>query len=288
MMKRAFEKRHSVSSINGGSLSQAFKAGLEGAAWGGVAGAAGGYIQGLKFGLESAKWIATCRALAYGVVGGAISLAQGGSVEAGFLSGFAGGMVGGYLKTNNLGYKMFAGAIVGGCASAVGGGKFESGAITGAFAALAASLANNMASNFNRASSYDDLKAKYGWKPGDSMIISKYRPLLGLKLQLTISLDGSLNLSHEHIIWLKPDGTWNNYGYNPDGLFREVTDFNQSLFGEMSRVPVGVNPLEAWKNSGQFLPTQDGGKLFGNTADGYGLLNYNCQISANWLHRQYP
>jgi hypothetical protein len=37
---------------------------------------------------------------------------------------------------------MFAGAIVGGCASVIGGGKFESGAVTGAFTALVASVVN--------------------------------------------------------------------------------------------------------------------------------------------------
>ena len=120
--------------LNGGSLLQAFRAGLEGAAWGAVAGAAGGYINGLKFGLESIKWINTCRALAHGLTGGVISYAQGSSLESGFLSGFAGGMAAGNFKS--LGGKMFAGAIVGGCASVIGGGKFENGAVTGAFTAL--------------------------------------------------------------------------------------------------------------------------------------------------------
>jgi len=120
--------------LNGGSFSDALKAGLEGAAWGAVAGAAGGYIQGLKFGLESAKWIALCRATAMGLTGSAISYAQGGSLESGFLAGFAGGLAAGQFKSWSG--KMFAGAIVGGCASTVGGGKFESGAVAGAFTAL--------------------------------------------------------------------------------------------------------------------------------------------------------
>jgi hypothetical protein len=42
-----------------------------------------------------------------------------------------------------LAYKMFAAAIVGGCVSVVGGGKFETGAVTGAFVAMITSSLEN-------------------------------------------------------------------------------------------------------------------------------------------------
>lgn len=120
--------------LNGGDMSHALSAGLEGALWGGLAGATGAYIQGLQ-------WGKICTALAQGATGSAISFAQGGSVESGFLAGFAGGLAGGAFKS--LPGKVFAGAIVGGCASAIGGGKFESGAVTGAFTSLAWSVLGN-------------------------------------------------------------------------------------------------------------------------------------------------
>jgi len=122
--------------LNGGSWSDAWKAGLEGAAWGAVAGAAGGYVQALK-------WGTLCTALAHGVTGSAISFAQGDSIESGFLAGLGGGAISGYMGGMNFAYKAFAAAIVGGCASMVGGGKFESGAVTGAFTSLAWAAVSN-------------------------------------------------------------------------------------------------------------------------------------------------
>ena len=143
-------------------------------------------------------------------------------------------------------------------------------------------------SRFRKASSYDDLKEQYGWKEGDSIIISKYRPLKGFDFQLTTSMDGTLNVAHEQIIWIQPDGNVDlNLGYGPHGLQYVPTDFSQSLFGEMSHVPAGVNPFNTWRSSGLFLPTQDGGMVFGNATDGYGFVNYNCQGAANWLHGQF-
>lgn len=69
------------------------------------------------------------------------------------MSGFAGGLAGAYMP-GGLAGKMFAGAIVGGCASMIGGGKFESGAVTGAFSALVSALANPD----TRQQAWDDLK----------------------------------------------------------------------------------------------------------------------------------
>ena len=78
------------------------------------------------------------KAAAHGVARGAIQSAQGGSFKAGFMSGFSSGFdvgtsamggntVGGFVaRTVTMG-------IVGGTASALGGGKFSNGAMSGAF-----------------------------------------------------------------------------------------------------------------------------------------------------------
>ena len=115
--------------LYGGSLSDAFENGLIGAAWGGVAGAIGGYI-------NAGAWAALSKALAHGVTGSVLSLAQGGSWETGFLAGFGAGMVSGYMAGANIVLKTIAAALVGGTASAMGGGKFANGAVTGAVALL--------------------------------------------------------------------------------------------------------------------------------------------------------
>ena len=119
--------------LYGGSLSDAFQNGLTGAVWGAVAGAVGGYI-------NAAQWGTLCATLAHGVTGSLLSLSQGSSLESGFLSGFGAGVVSGYMAGANIAVKTIASAIVGGTASVMGGGKFENGAVTGAFATLVASL----------------------------------------------------------------------------------------------------------------------------------------------------
>ena len=116
--------------LYGGTISDAFSNAFTGAAWGGVAGAVGGYI-------KAAAWGALYSALAHGVTGSAISLAQGGSWDSGFLAGFGAGVVSGFMGGANIALKAVAAALVGGTASAMGGGKFASGAVTGAFALLA-------------------------------------------------------------------------------------------------------------------------------------------------------
>ena len=119
--------------LYGGSLSDALRSGVTGALWGGIGGAAGMYIQALK-------WIELCKALAQGVTGAAISFAQGGTLESGFLAGFAGGLV---PQNISFSKRVFISAVVGGTASVVGGGKFECGAITAAFATMIVSSLSN-------------------------------------------------------------------------------------------------------------------------------------------------
>jgi len=126
-----FAAGFSGSLLYGGVLSDAFKAGFEGAMWGAAAGAAAGYI-------NAQTWVRLTKTMAHGVNGGAISLGRGDSVEAGFLAGLGGGAIGAYMQKANVALKAVAAAIVGGTASEIGGGKFENGALTAAFAAVTA------------------------------------------------------------------------------------------------------------------------------------------------------
>ena len=69
----------------------------------------------------------------HGLARGAIQTLQGGSFRAGFFSGFSSGM-----SVGTKGYGGFVGrrvmmGVVGGTASALGGGKFSNGAMSGAF-----------------------------------------------------------------------------------------------------------------------------------------------------------
>jgi len=86
---------------------------------------------------------ATC-AVVSGAVGGAASVAQGGSFKSGFLAGgfasVAGSVGGGVLPSGETtgGYaaNVAFGSVAGGVGSVIGGGKFANGAITGAFGYL--------------------------------------------------------------------------------------------------------------------------------------------------------
>ncbi|MBN2785358.1 MAG: VCBS repeat-containing protein [Pontiellaceae bacterium] len=118
--------------LYGGSLSDAFENGLTGALWGGVSGAIAG---GIGYYAKLYDWTAKAKALAHGLRGGVVSLAKGDSVEAGFLSGAGGGFFQGTGAAALIGA-----SLVGGTASVIAGGKFASGAITAAFAVIAAGI----------------------------------------------------------------------------------------------------------------------------------------------------
>ena len=142
---------------------------------------------------------------------------------------------------------------------------------------------------WNKVTSYRKLKETYGWKPGDSMIISKYRPLKWFEesgYMLLFGQENDRNVAHEHMIWLKPNGEVLDRGYGPKGLATEDTVLDDSVFGEMTRLPEGVDPFETWADSGLFPPS-DPKQVWGSPEDGWGLAIYNCQTAADWLHDQY-
>jgi RHS repeat-associated protein len=72
----------------------------------------------------------------HGVVGGALSLMQGGSFATGFASGAFTEVAQPFAQSLPDGLNVAASAVVGGTASVLTGGKFVNGAITGAFATM--------------------------------------------------------------------------------------------------------------------------------------------------------
>ena len=106
-----------------------------------------GYIHGAIEGLKGATLVAVKVGL-HAVVGGAVSMVQGGSFGTGALTGAVSAAAS--LATDNSGYFGHSGdkdpvgiaertaiaAVAGGTASVLSGGKFANGAITGAFAQL--------------------------------------------------------------------------------------------------------------------------------------------------------
>lgn len=126
--------------LNGGSLGDAFRAGLVGGAVGAVTGGLLG-----KIGAQDYGWFE--RGLAHGTVQGAAAEATGGEFRHGFYSGFAVGAtearIGKWAKESNA-RGITAAAVVGGTASALGGGKFANGAVSGAFSYMFNQLSQSL------------------------------------------------------------------------------------------------------------------------------------------------
>jgi RHS repeat-associated protein len=99
--------------------------------------------EGLQL-VGGAKWSRPAKALASGLIGGAVSAAGGGKFSSGFLAAgfstlatpYVGELAGGNRVAGTL-----ISAVLGGASSVLGGGKFANGAITGAFAYAASSWA---------------------------------------------------------------------------------------------------------------------------------------------------
>lgn len=118
--------------LNGGSIGDAFKAGLIGAAVGGIT---GGLTHGIGSAFEGARgfdaWAG--RALAHGGIQGAAAEAQGGQFRHGFYSGFITAAASRPIGRLPEQLRFVGAAVVGGTASAIGGGKFANGAVSAAF-----------------------------------------------------------------------------------------------------------------------------------------------------------
>lgn len=128
--------------LNGGSIGDAFKAGVIGGIAGGIS---AGLFHGIGAGLEGMENLTTferegLRALGHGVVGGGMEEAMGGQFRHGFYAGAATAAgsfgIAKYGRNWGVAGRTAAAAVVGGTASAIGGGKFANGAVTGAFSHL--------------------------------------------------------------------------------------------------------------------------------------------------------
>jgi hypothetical protein len=118
--------------LNGGSIGDAFKAGVIGGVVGGIT---GGLTYGIGTAFEGAQGFGAWgeRALAHGVVQGGAAELQGGSFRHGFYSGFATAAASPGIGLLPKQIRFVGAAVVGGTASAIGGGKFANGAVSGAF-----------------------------------------------------------------------------------------------------------------------------------------------------------
>ena len=119
---------------------------LKGAAFGALsAGVANIIGHGSNIFARIARTGKTAKAILHGLSRAAISKLQSGSGKGGFLSGFAASFLGGTIAENfgnsHTIVKVSMAAIAGGTASALGGGKFSNGAMSGAFIMLFNELA---------------------------------------------------------------------------------------------------------------------------------------------------
>jgi len=130
-MAGGFASGFAGSLLNGGSIGDAFKAGAIGGLVGGIA---GGLTYGVGSLYQADKIGFWDRALMHGLIQGGSAEAQGGEFRHGFYSGFATATASPISSAAGGGYSgAIVAAVVGGTASAVGGGKFANGAVSGAF-----------------------------------------------------------------------------------------------------------------------------------------------------------
>ena len=203
--------------LNGGSIGDAFKAGIIGGLEGGVSG-------GLTFGIGnisgSLGYLGT--AVAHGVVQGGLTEATGGEFRHGFYAGFATAAASPGIdlipgsSAGAIAERVAAAAVVGGTASAIGGGKFANGAVSGAFIRLFNEEAHQ---NF-KPKSLDDLKSRMGWKKGEAIAFTGQRPLAGMKdmyFRNGVSDAANLEILHEQVFMIDEAGTLQNVGFFGSG-----------------------------------------------------------------------
>lgn len=210
--------------LNGGSIGDAFKAGVIGGIVGAVSGGIAGKIGDIA---QNHAWFAGVpQHLAHGLAQGGITEAIGGEFRHGFYAGFASSAGGDWIQNHVSGTELqtISAAIVGGTASAVGGGKFANGAISGAFTYL-----------FNRAAHpQSDLSDEQGAKvdvgfydsadPGDFLnsLASHHDFEAGAKARSTLQV-GVANEA-ELIKWLTNNpaqiGSFGFFGHgNSEGIY---------------------------------------------------------------------
>jgi RHS repeat-associated protein len=262
--------------LNGGNFGDALRAGLTGVKdsltdWKSALIALGASY------LKSLEWVKYCKMLANGVTTTIISMVQK-SVA------FVQGMVPEYIDVG----KILAAALVGGCASVVGGGKFENGAVTGAFVVLvSAGLQKLGEMHHARNQKNDEFWRSKGLSKGrDDVDIEQFGNLeKGDKgfIEVKAANAHQIGAGNEHNIKIttKPSGPgwWNKFGRheiilrpNANGLYSVVTDsvnmgtlnYGQNIF---SHTLLDVIPYLAYgnvPNPTTSLGLRTGGLLNGN------------------------
>jgi hypothetical protein len=135
-----------------------------------IGGVVGGVTAGLLRGIGAQKLDWFKRGLAHGAVQGGAAEAMGGQFRHGFYAGFAVGASEGAIAEwadGNETKGLVAATIVGGTASAIGGGKFANGAVSGAFSYLF----NQLSEKFNKT-------GPYNWdQEGDNLVLYSRKEL---------------------------------------------------------------------------------------------------------------
>jgi RHS repeat-associated protein len=132
-----FGSGFAASLLNGGSIGDAFKAGVIGGVVGGISAGIAGKIG--DFADDNGWFKGAGQNLAHGALQGSLTEATGGQFRHGFYAGFFSSAAAGQIQgafPNRLAAQTAAAAVVGGTASVVGGGKFANGAVSGAFTYL--------------------------------------------------------------------------------------------------------------------------------------------------------
>lgn len=139
---------------SGAILTRSFSGAMKGAVFGAIsAGVANIIGHGNNVFAQIARTGKTAKAILHGLSRAAISKLQNGTAKGSFLSGFAASLLGANIAENfsnsHTIVKVTMAAIAGGTASALGGGKFSNGAMSGAFVMLFNDLAWDKAHDEN-------------------------------------------------------------------------------------------------------------------------------------------
>jgi len=169
-----FAGGHASTLLNGGSIGDAFKAGVKG-------GITGAISAGVAYGIGQSELLNTrfSKGVAHGAAQGLLTEAQGGEFQHGFVSTFVRKMASGPISETIGGGtpgQVAAAAIVGGTTSELAGGKFANGAASAAFTYL-----------FNEATSGEgEQKARSEEDPETVGVVSK-----GYRKAITVTYSGS-------------------------------------------------------------------------------------------------
>lgn len=96
------------------------------------------------------------------------------------------------------------------------------------------------------------------------MFISMYEPLSGSSGMPLFGTDTILNYAHEQLIWIRPDGGIDNYGYGDKGwsVHRGSIPYNSALFGAATLITNGMIPKESDFSAIRYQPATSSIPLF--------------------------